>query len=123
MSEDQRDWIAETPDYLTSDECARIVGVSRDTWTAYVRARRPKHAPPPMPVRTIGRTPVWSEEDVRAWAGARPGRGARLDLRKQCWACGMDIPPGTEFVDTTGPEPINLCDRTCEGEGPVRAAV
>lgn len=68
---------------ITSDACAEIVGVSRDTWTAYVRARRPKHAPPPLPVRTVGRTPVWDEHAVRAWAQARPGRGARLDLTSE----------------------------------------
>jgi len=30
----------------------------------------------PAPVQVIGQTPVWTVADYRAWAAARPGRGA-----------------------------------------------
>lgn len=65
---------------IDSEECAAIVGVAPGSWTAYVRAGRPVHRPAPQPVRRVGRTPLWSEQAVRAWQAARPGQGARLDL-------------------------------------------
>lgn len=78
---------------IDSAACAAITGLTRETWTAYVRARRPKHSPPPLPVRTIGRTPVWHEDSVRAWSANRPGRGARLDLRAE--GRDADVPAAT----------------------------
>jgi predicted DNA-binding transcriptional regulator AlpA len=61
---------------ITSDEAAEIAGVARKTFSGYVaRGQAPK------PVRHIGRTPVWDEDDMRAWMNNRPGHGARDTAR------------------------------------------
>lgn len=56
---------------ITRDEAAAIAGVHPDTFSGYVTRG---HAP--APVRRIGRTPLWDEDEMKAWNDARPGRGA-----------------------------------------------
>ena len=80
---------------VAADEAARVAGLTRATFTAYVRSRRPKHHPAPLPVARVGSTPVWDPDEVAEWARTRPGRGARLDL-------GVSDPDGN--VDKTGRE-------------------
>ncbi len=61
---------------ITRDEAAEIAGVRPDTFSGYVAREQA-----PGPVRHIGRTPLWDEAKVQAWANARPGRGARDTAR------------------------------------------
>lgn len=61
---------------VTSDEAAELAGVARKTFSGYVaRGQAPK------PVRHIGRTPVWDEDELRSWMDNRPGHGARDTAR------------------------------------------
>lgn len=61
----------------TAAECAEAAGCTQSTWRAYVGREQ---APKPLD-KKIGRSNVWSADEVRAWAASRPGRGARTDLR------------------------------------------
>ncbi|MDP3889838.1 AlpA family transcriptional regulator [Nocardioides sp.] len=61
---------------ITSDQAAAIVGVNRDTWFGYVAREQA-----PKPVRRIGRTPLWDEDEVKTWHQNRPGKGARTTDR------------------------------------------
>lgn len=57
---------------ITTDEAASLVGVTRKTFSGYVaRGQAPK------PVRHVGRTPVWEEQEIKDWLANRPGRGSR----------------------------------------------
>lgn len=61
---------------ITRDDAAKIAGVAPDTFSGYVARGQA-----PGPVRHVGRTPLWDEAKVQAWADARPGRGARGTAR------------------------------------------
>ncbi|MGL5824990.1 MAG: helix-turn-helix transcriptional regulator [Nocardioides sp.] len=55
---------------ITSDEAAELAGVARKTFSGYVaRSQAPK------PIRHVGRTPVWDEDEIKVWKANRPGRG------------------------------------------------
>jgi hypothetical protein len=69
-------WRIDSQVMLTRDEVAAMVGVTADTWSAYV-ARR--YAPPPD--EHIGRTPRWRRSTIASYLAARPGQGSRTDLR------------------------------------------
>ena len=57
---------------ITSDEAAELAGVARKTFSGYVaRGQAPK------PARHVGRTPVWDEDELKAWMATRPGPGGR----------------------------------------------
>lgn len=57
-------------------EAAAIRGVTVDTWSSYV-----SRGQAPQPVRYVGRTPLWSEAEVRDHTANLPGRGARTTPR------------------------------------------
>lgn len=61
---------------LLTTEAADIAGVAPKTWSGYVARGQA-----PAPVRKVGRTPLWDEDEVRRWAGNRPGRGSRSTKR------------------------------------------
>ncbi|SBT63117.1 hypothetical protein GA0070622_0058 [Micromonospora sediminicola] len=46
------------------------------TWTSYV-----SRGQAPAPVRRVGRTPVWSPEDVRQWAAEASAARVRAGRR------------------------------------------
>lgn len=49
---------------LTLDEVAELVGVKRNTLTAYrVRGQMPE------PDKQYGRTPLWKESTIKKWRG------------------------------------------------------
>ncbi len=55
---------------ITSGEVVELTGVARKTFSGYVaRGQAPK------PIRHVGRTPVWDEDEIKAWQANRPGRG------------------------------------------------
>ena len=58
---------------------AEILEVSRATVRQYLLWRRTDPRGPetdlPAPAAYLGRSPVWSEETIRAWSEGRPGRG------------------------------------------------
>jgi predicted DNA-binding transcriptional regulator AlpA len=61
---------------ITSQEAAELAGVKRDTFSGYVtRGQAPK------PIRHVGRTPLWDEDEIKAWMENRPGLGARTTDR------------------------------------------
>jgi predicted DNA-binding transcriptional regulator AlpA len=61
---------------ITSDEAAELAGVTRKTFSGYVaRGQAPK------PVRHVGRTPVWDEDELGVWMKNRPGQGHRGTAR------------------------------------------
>ena len=51
---------------LTVDEVAQMLGVKRQTITAY-KARRQM----PEPDKVYGRTPLWKESTIMAWRGSQ----------------------------------------------------
>lgn len=59
-------------DLWTAQQCADHIGVALRTWHAYVYRPTRDH-PAPKPVDKIGRTPVWSPDEVREWHRNRPG--------------------------------------------------
>ena len=61
---------------IEREDAAAIARVTRDTFSAYVARGRA-----PRPVRHIGRTPLWDEDEVRAWMTTRPGRGRHASSR------------------------------------------
>jgi hypothetical protein len=61
---------------ITRDQAAAIAGVAPDTFSGYV-----SRGQAPSPVRHVGRTPLWDEAKLKAWAGNRPGPGARGTAR------------------------------------------
>lgn len=66
---------------LERAQAAAIAGVTADTFSAYV-----SRGQAPAPSRHIGRTPLWDEATVRAWAGLRPGKGSRATPRARARA-------------------------------------
>lgn len=58
---------------------AEILEVSRETVRKYLYWRksdpRGEATDLPAPAAYVGRSPVWSEEVIRAWSEARPGKG------------------------------------------------
>jgi predicted DNA-binding transcriptional regulator AlpA len=61
----------------TAPQCAEHTGSAVSTWRAYVARQQA-----PATVGALGdRTPLWDAEQVREWNAARPGRGARTDLK------------------------------------------
>ncbi len=62
--------------HITRDDAAKIAGVTPDTFSSYVARGQA-----PAPAKHIGRTPLWDERKVQAWADGRPGRGARGTAR------------------------------------------
>lgn len=58
--------------YLSRKEFAERIGVSPDALSRYKL---------PEPDAHIGAIRGWTVETVDAWQRARPGRGARTDLR------------------------------------------
>lgn len=61
---------------LQRAEAAAIADISPDTFSAYV-----SRGQAPAPARYVGRTPLWSESEVRQWTESRPGKGARTTGR------------------------------------------
>lgn len=61
---------------LTTDQAATLAGVRPGTLREYARDERA-----PQPQR-FGRSLMWDEGEIRAWLDARPGQGARTDLRR-----------------------------------------
>lgn len=57
---------------ITSDEAAELAGITRMTFSSYVAREQA-----PAPVRHVGRTPLWDEDEVKNWKASRPGRGDR----------------------------------------------
>lgn len=57
-------------------EAADIAGVRPNTWSSYVARGQA-----PAPVRRVGRTPLWDEDEVRQWVAERPGQGSRSTSR------------------------------------------
>ena len=65
-----------TVQYLGAAEVAARVGVAPSTISSYAaRGQMPE------PDVRIGPIAGWSSETIDAWAGNRPGRGARTDLK------------------------------------------
>lgn len=57
-------------EYLTTAQVAARLGITADTWRAYVnRGRAPKAT------RKLGPLNLWSWPVVEAWQATRPGRG------------------------------------------------
>lgn len=55
---------------ITSAEVGDLTGVPRQTFSGYVaRGQAPK------PIRHVGRTPLWDEDEIKAWKEGRPGSG------------------------------------------------
>ncbi|MBA3293940.1 MAG: helix-turn-helix domain-containing protein [Geodermatophilaceae bacterium] len=63
--------------FLSYADVAALAGVSEATLRKYASQGRL----PPPDVR-VGRTPGWTEASIRRWLSARPGAGARTDLRR-----------------------------------------
>lgn len=61
---------------LTLAEAAALAAVKPKTWSSYVARGQA-----PQPARRVGRTPLWSEDEVRHWAASRPGAGSRSTPR------------------------------------------
>ena len=62
-------------DVLTVAQVAEHLGLSVRTVETYrVDGRMP-------PATMVGRTPTWTRAQSDAWQAARPGQGARTDLR------------------------------------------
>lgn len=61
---------------ITRAEAAVLAGVAPDTFSGYVARGQA-----PSPTRRVSRTPVWDEDEVRAWVDSRPGQGSRLSGR------------------------------------------
>lgn len=59
--------------WLTADEAASLLGVSRKS--IYDYALRLKGFPPPT---RIGRTVLWRERDLTEWRAAHPPRNRRI---------------------------------------------
>lgn len=62
-------------EWWTREEVAGHCGVAPDTIGGY-RSRQQMPAP-----TYVGRTPMWRKDEIEAWHAARPGQGARTDLR------------------------------------------
>lgn len=60
---------------LTTADVATLIGVSRDTISAY---RHRGDLPDPQAV--VGRAPMWARPIIRHWHATRPGVGWRTDL-------------------------------------------
>lgn len=63
-------------DRLTNEDAAALAGISPGTWRNYVARGRA-----PQPDGRLGRTPWWHRATIDTWVAARPGQGARTDLR------------------------------------------
>lgn len=63
--------------YMTTQEAAAAASVQPSTWRSYVARGQA-----PAPATHVGSTPLWDTAQVRAWVAARPGQGARTDLRE-----------------------------------------
>lgn len=63
---------------LDAESAAARARVKRGTWTSYV-ARGQAPRPDERDLRTG--SPRWRESTVDEWLAARPGQGARTDLR------------------------------------------
>lgn len=64
-------------DTVRSYQAAKLAHLTYSTWKSYVSRGR---APKPVATTPDG-NPVWSRAEVEEWVAARPGRGARTDLR------------------------------------------
>ena len=62
-------------DVLTVAQVAEYLGLSIRTVETY---RADGRLPEPT---MVGRTPTWTRAQIDAWQAARPGQGARTDLR------------------------------------------
>lgn len=74
---------------------AESIGLTVDTWTSYVRARRPVGNPPPEHVTLDPETgqKLWELAAVRAWQQSRTGRGNPGAVGTQtCPRCGRTVP-------------------------------
>ncbi|MEU0078632.1 helix-turn-helix domain-containing protein [Micromonospora tulbaghiae] len=60
---------------MTTAEAAAFLGVDKKTVYTYVRDREKTGFP--EPARYVGRTPVWTEEQLRAWRSTHPARRRR----------------------------------------------
>lgn len=69
-------------DYRTTADIAELLGVTTDTIRVYRTHSKPggryETHPFPEPDELVGRTPIWQktrDDEIRAWANARPGQG------------------------------------------------
>ena len=68
--------VGEVGDLLTAQECADLVGITRDAWSSYVT-----RDVAPRPHQVLGHPPVWERGTVSAWKRAGEGRGVRRRVR------------------------------------------
>ncbi|NQE86245.1 hypothetical protein [Nocardia terpenica] len=68
--------MSDLPGYMTAQECADEADVELRTWHAYVN-RPTKTNPAPKPKVKVGSTPLWDENEFRAWKANRPGSPVR----------------------------------------------
>lgn len=61
--------MTDTPDLLTAQECADLLGIDVETWSLHVVSDRA-----PQPYQKHGRAPVWDRDTVTSWHQA--GRGS-----------------------------------------------
>ena len=64
--------VREAPDLLTAQECADLIGITREDWSLYVT-----RDVAPQPHQAFGRPPVWDRDTVNIWQQTRAGRGVR----------------------------------------------
>lgn len=65
---------------LSGPQAAARAGIKPATWRHYVHKGL---APTPDGREEVSGHPWWWETTVDRWLAARPGRGARTDLRRQ----------------------------------------
>lgn len=64
-------------EYVTATEAAKLAGIARDTFTAYVS----RGLAPAAALELAGRK-FYKLATINRWIGNRPGRGARTDLKR-----------------------------------------
>ena len=75
----------------TTNEVLQILAaaghpIAAGTWRAYVA-----RGEAPQPARRVGRTPLWDDEEIRAWVEARPGPGYHAESRRRKHMLGKEI--------------------------------
>lgn len=69
---------------MTAVEVAEYLGIKKTT--VYTNLRDREKTGFPQPARYIGRTPVWTREQLAEWRSTRPARRRR----------GIDVNPGPD---------------------------
>lgn len=68
--------VPEAPDLLTAQECADLVGITREDWSLYVT-----RDVAPQPHQAFGHPPVWDRNTVSTWQQTRQGHSERRRTR------------------------------------------